>query len=76
MTPDGVWVIDTKVHTGKKLEFRNKGDLLRRDERLIVGDRDETTLAGVMAWQVETVQRADADCSATAWYERCSASSK
>jgi hypothetical protein len=59
--PAGVWVIDTKVRTGKKLEFRNKGGLLRRDERLIVGGRDETRLTGDMAWQVETVQRVGAE---------------
>jgi len=61
VTPAGVWVIDTKVRTGKKLEFRDKGGLLGRDERLIVGGRDETRLVGDMAWQVETVQRAGAE---------------
>ncbi len=61
VTPAGVWVIDTKVRTGKKLGFRDKGGLLSRDERLIVGDRDETRLVADMAWQVETVQRAGAE---------------
>jgi len=61
VTPAGVWVIDTKVRTGKRLEFRDKGGLFSRDERLIVGGRDETRLAGGMAWQVETVQRAGAE---------------
>ncbi|MST31590.1 hypothetical protein GHK86_02440 [Acidimicrobiaceae bacterium USS-CC1] len=61
VTPAGVWVIDTKVRTGKKLEFRDRGGLLGRDERLIVGGRDETRMVGDMAWQVETVQRAGAE---------------
>ncbi len=61
VTPAGVWVIDTKVRSGKKLEFRDNGGLLSRDERLIVGNRDETRLVGDMAWQVETVQRAGAE---------------
>lgn|GEM_PF-169066 len=61
VTPAGVWVIDTKVRTGKKLEYRDEGGLLGRDERLIVGGRDETRLVGDMAWQVETVQRAGAE---------------
>jgi Nuclease-related domain len=61
VTPAGVWVIDTKVRAGKKLEFRNKGGLLGRDERLIVGGRDETKLVDDMAWQVQTVYEACAD---------------
>lgn len=61
VTPAGVWVIDAKVRAGKKLEFRNKGGLLGRDERLIVGGRDETKLVDDMAWQVQTVYDACAD---------------
>ena len=61
VTPAGVWVIDAKVRAGKKLEFRNKGGLLGRDERLVVGGRDETKLVDDMAWQVQTVYAACAD---------------
>ena len=43
VTSNGVWVIDTKVRPGKRLEFRNKGGLLSRDERLIVGDATNQT---------------------------------
>jgi Nuclease-related domain len=55
VTSTGVWLIDTKVRSGKRLEFRNKGGLFSRDERLIVGGRDETRLVDNMAWQVEIV---------------------
>lgn len=55
VTPAGVWVIDTKVRDGKKLEYRDKGGWLRTDERLIVGGRDQTKLVQDMAWQVQTV---------------------
>lgn len=61
VTPAGVWVIDTKVRPGKKLEFRNKGGLLSRDERLIVGGQDETKLVDDMAGQVHTVYETCAD---------------
>ena len=55
VTPAGVWVIDAKVRAGKKLEFRNKGGLLSRDDRLVVGGRDETKLVDDMAWQVQAI---------------------
>jgi hypothetical protein len=61
VTPAGVWVIDAKVRSGKRLEFRNKGGLFGRDERLIVGGRDETRFVDAMGWQVQTVQEACAD---------------
>ncbi|MGC8464273.1 MAG: nuclease-related domain-containing protein [Acidimicrobiales bacterium] len=60
-TPAAVWVIDAKVREGKRLEFRNNGGLLGRDERLFIGGRDETNLVAGMAWQVETVQESCAD---------------
>jgi hypothetical protein len=61
VTSTGVWVIDTKVRPGSRLEFRNKGGILTRDERLIVGGRDETRLVNAMAWQVEIVSDACGD---------------
>ncbi len=61
VTPAGVWVIDAKVRSGKRLESRNKGGLFGRDERLVVGGRDETRLVDAMGWQVETVHGACAD---------------
>jgi len=61
VTSAGVWVIDTKVRTGKKLEYRDKGGLFSRDERLIIGGRDETRLVEGMAWQIEAVRRAGAE---------------
>ena len=61
VTPAGVWVIDAKVRVGKKLEFRNKGGLLTRDERLVVGGRDETKLVDDMAWQVQAVYETCSD---------------
>jgi hypothetical protein len=61
VTPAAVWVIDTKVRAGKKLEFRDKGGFLSRDERLIVGGRDETRLVDDMAWQVQAVHDVCAD---------------
>ena len=60
VTPAGVWVIDAKVRSDKRLEFRNKGGLFGRDERLVVGGRDETRLVDDMVWQ-ETVHEACAD---------------
>ncbi len=61
VTPAGVWVIDAKVRPGKRLELRNRGGLFARDERLIVGGRDETKLVEHMGWQVETVQQSCSD---------------
>jgi hypothetical protein len=61
VTPAGVWVIDAKVRADKRLEFRNNGGLFGRDERLIVGGRDETKLVDDIAWQVQTVHEACAD---------------
>lgn len=61
VTPAGVWVIDAKVRSGKRLEFCNKGGLFGRDERLMVGGRDETRLVDAMGWQVQTVHEACAD---------------
>lgn len=61
VTPAGVWVIDAKVRSGKKIEFRNKGGLFGRDERLVVGGRDETKLVDDMGWQVQAVHDASVD---------------
>ena len=61
VTPAGVWVIDTKVWAGKRLEVANKGGRGGRDERLIVGGRDETKLVARMEWQVAAVQQSCAD---------------
>ncbi|MGH9057827.1 MAG: nuclease-related domain-containing protein [Acidimicrobiales bacterium] len=58
VTPAGVWVIDAKVRPGKKLEYRDRGGMFSRDERLVVGGRDETKLIKDMAWQVEAVHEA------------------
>ena len=61
VTPAGVWVIDAKVRSGKRLELRSKGGLFDRDERLVVGGRDETRLADNMGWQVQAVHEACVD---------------
>ena len=61
VTSAGVWVIDTKVRPGKRLEFVDKGGLFVRDQRLIIGGRDETRLVDAMTWQIEAVQRACVD---------------
>jgi Nuclease-related domain len=61
VTPGGVWVIDAKVRAGKKLEYRDRGSRFSRDERLIVGGRDETKLIDAMTWQVQTVFEACSD---------------
>jgi hypothetical protein len=61
VTPSGVWVIDAKVRAGKKLEYRDRGGMFSRDERLIVGGRDETKLVDNMVWQVQTAFEACGD---------------
>jgi hypothetical protein len=61
VTPAGVWVIDAKVRAGKKLEYRDRGGIFSKDERLIVGGRDETKLVDDMTWQVQTVFEACGD---------------
>lgn len=55
--PAGVFVIDTKLYTGK-IERRYRGRLLSRDSRLYVQGRDRTNLVDGMARQVEAVRGA------------------
>jgi hypothetical protein len=55
ITPGGVWVIDTKRYRGK-VERRDKGGLLRVDDRLYVAGRDRTKLADGVARQVASVR--------------------
>lgn len=57
VTPAGVWAIDSKRYPGARIELRDVGGLLRRDERLYVGGRDRTHLVESMAWQVEAVSK-------------------
>ena len=45
----------------QRFEVDAPGGLLNRDERLIVGGRDETRLVDNMAWQVEIVSDACGD---------------
>ena len=54
VAPAGVFVVDAKHYQGA-IEIRNKGWLLRPDQRLYVGGRDCSRMAHDMAWQVEAV---------------------
>ncbi len=54
-------VIDARVRSGKKIESRNKGGVFGRDERLHIGDRDETRLIDGMGSQVQAVYGVCAD---------------
>ena len=75
VTSNGVWVIDTKVRPGKRLEFRNKGGLLSRDERLIVGGRDEPDWWTTWPGRWRSSPTFAVTCWATPWSGRHSASS-
>lgn len=58
--PGGVYVIDAKLYTGR-VEHRDVGRFLRRDDRLFVGGRDQSKLVAKMAAQVTTIARALGD---------------
>lgn len=62
IAPSGLWIVDTKNHSGK-VELRDRGGWFRRDNRLFVGGRDRTNLVVGMAKQVETVERAVEDAN-------------
>ena len=53
--PAGVFVIDAKQYKGT-LEIRDKGSILRSDERLYVGGRDKTNLAAGVLLQVDSIR--------------------
>lgn len=53
----GVFVVDAKRDEGT-IRIRDVGGFFRRDERLYVGRRDCSHLAGNMTWQLEAVERA------------------
>ncbi len=55
--PSGVFVVDAKRYSGR-VEGRQVGGWLRRDERLYVAGRDRTKLVGGLERQVEAVRRA------------------
>lgn len=55
--PRGIFVIDAKHYAGK-IEKRDVGGWVRRDERLFVRGRDRTKLAEAMERQVDVVSRA------------------
>ncbi len=57
ITPAAVYVIDAKRFEGV-VRIRDRGTLLRRDERLYVGGRDRSKLADGLAWQVDAVTTA------------------
>jgi Nuclease-related domain len=58
VTPTGVWVVDTKRYPDARLELRNGGGLLHRNDRLIVGGRDRTVLVDDMEAQLDSVRQA------------------
>lgn len=57
IAPAGVFVVDAKRYTGL-IRIRDRGSLLKRDERLYVGRRDCSALAENMSWQMAAVKRA------------------
>ena len=60
VSPNGVWVVDTKRYTGQ-VEKRDVGGWFSTDLRLYVGRRDCTKLVGGMAKQVTAVRDALGD---------------
>jgi hypothetical protein len=57
IAPTGVYVIDAKNYSGR-LERRDKGGWLTRDDRIYVNGRDQTHLVDKLAPQVDAVRRA------------------
>jgi nuclease-like protein len=57
IAPAGVFVIDAKRYEGQ-VRIRDRGSLLRRDDRLFVGRHDCSKLADGLTWQMEAVDRA------------------
>jgi hypothetical protein len=57
VAPNGVWVIDAKTYAGE-VTRRDAGSLFRPENRLYVGRRDQTKLAGGLSRQVGAVHAA------------------
>ena len=55
IAPAGVFVVDAKLHKGI-IRIRDRGSLIRRDNRLYVGSRDCSVLADGMTRQVAAVE--------------------
>jgi hypothetical protein len=70
VAPAGVWIIDTKNHSGT-VELRDRGGWFRRDERLFVGGRERTKLVGGMTKQVEAVAQALDDATVPIYAVLC-----
>ncbi|MEO5965068.1 MAG: nuclease-related domain-containing protein, partial [Candidatus Limnocylindrales bacterium] len=58
--PGGLFVVDAKNHAGR-IEIRDRGGLFRPDHRLVVGRRDQTSLADGVLWQAGLVEAVLAD---------------
>jgi hypothetical protein len=54
VAPSGVWVVDAKRYRGR-VERRDVGGMLRRDDRLFVNGRDRTSLVAGVERQVDAV---------------------
>ena len=57
IAPSGVWVIDAKNYDGK-VEVRDVGGWFTTDLRLYVNNRDRSSMAGGLDWQIEKVRAA------------------
>jgi hypothetical protein len=57
VAPNGVWVIDAKLYTGK-VERRTLGPIWRREHAVFVGGRDRTRVIHGMSRQVDAVRSA------------------
>jgi hypothetical protein len=56
ITPQGIWVIDSKRYKGRP-SLRVEGGFIRpRVEKLVVAGRDKTALVDGMLWQLEQVR--------------------
>ncbi|HUY74524.1 MAG TPA: nuclease-related domain-containing protein [Candidatus Dormibacteraeota bacterium] len=56
IAPAGIFVVDAKRYEGL-IRIRDRGSLLKTDDRLYVGSRDCSKLAENMGWQVAAVKR-------------------
>ena len=57
VAPSGVYVVDTRMWTGR-VELRHGSNLLRRNDRLVVAGRDRTRLADRLTKKSVGVRRA------------------
>ncbi|MDX6481996.1 MAG: hypothetical protein QOG85_2506 [Gaiellaceae bacterium] len=55
VAPRGVWVVDAKAYKGKVVQ-REVGPIWRRENKLVIGGRDRTSLAAGVLRQVEAVK--------------------